>query len=458
MIGLDPDTEYTATFVVHYGNESSDSFQYSFNTADLTSFIFPPGSVKVEEKYVVVIVIESLVALAMLIALVVTLKRLRSKRSNEEMFLPSHLSAEPIELRNRKNGYRTSTTIKQEDKKTNEKASTVRFVSGSYEETAMGKQVGDGDDDVYEDLDGHVTREPISNVTDVDFLEMISEGTLTTVFIGTCSIPTKVECAIKAPTLGVNEQEIQDFEEEASALLKFHTSHSIDASNILQYYGFVNEGQENPALIMEYCSNGELGDWLGKSGDRANVDDLEQIIYDIACGMEYLAARKIFHGHLTSFNVLLNSDLVPKIKGIGDGAMSTKSARWQAPERLVGSKTEPTEAADVWSYGVIIWEIFSQGIKPYEEVAETEVEAAIKDGAKLNRPELCPDAYNGFIVTCMQRDPASRPTFTDIVDAFKSTEGSSTHPDHEDPEDSNMQPELEDSGIYQNEETAKTVT
>ncbi|XP_069110954.1 uncharacterized protein [Argopecten irradians] len=467
MIGLEPDTDYTATFVVQYGNVSSDSLEYAFST----------DSVKVDSKYIVVIVIETLVVLLIFVALVVTLKKLRSNSHTKEMLLPSYRSEESMELRNGSEGYRKTATLPLRNSKTAQamnkedpkaKERNGKYASGMYEESTICHQ----DEDVYEDLDGNVVREPIDDVTNVITQDMISVGEQFSVYVGTCNLPSSREtaCAIKAPTIGVHEEDFEEFERNADALLTFHKSHGIHAVNILRYFGSVTLGNETPALVIEYCDNRSLGEWLVTEGSQSRVDDLEGIVYGVACGMRYLVTRKIFHGSLTSFHVLLDSQLTAKIKGFENRTHKKKSVRWQAPERLDENNSKPNEAADVWSYGTVMWEAFSQGMIPYEDIADTEVKSAIKNGTKLKRPAICPDAFNAMIVTCMQHNPASRPAFADIVDAFKGpfdnsaqteteeTEGSNSTPDIEELEDSGFQPEIEEPGIYENTETSNVIT
>lgn len=214
------------------------------------------------------------------------------------------------------------------------------------------------------------------------------------------------------------------------AKIHFNATEVGNHENVLKFVGAVCSETETgvgPFIILEYCSNGTLKDYLETAKNLATVEMQERLLrfgLGVAGGMEYLAGRKIIHRRLAARNILLNDTFEEKIYGFGpqpdpdaDGESSNKRERipmkWMAPECLK-STIGATEKSDVWSFGVVIWEIFSHGKNPYENVRGRELPGQLKSGYRLPKPEQCDDKWYGVMKRSWQEDPDKRPTFKQI--------------------------------------------
>jgi len=164
-------------------------------------------------------------------------------------------------------------------------------------------------------------------------------------------------------------------------------------------------------LLLEFCEHGDLKSFLVANRDRlknamagAVADDMIDSrlfirwFYHVAKGMEYLHSKKIMHGDLAARNVLLSDSLNAKIGDFGlskslyyDNARYKKTRRpyvpwkWMAPEYLADGVL--TLRSDVWSYGIVLWEIMSLGREPYAGKTYEETSKEIRNGLRLEMPE-----------------------------------------------------------------------
>lgn len=87
--------------------------------------------------------------------------------------------------------------------------------------------------------------------------------------------------------------------------------------------------------------------------------------------------------------------------------------RWTAPEAIAYRKF--TSASDVWSYGVVMWEVMSYGERPYWNWSNQDVIKAIEKGFRLPPPMDCPESIHQLMLDCWQKERSHRPKFTAIV-------------------------------------------
>ncbi|XP_034258509.1 vascular endothelial growth factor receptor 3 isoform X1 [Pantherophis guttatus] len=157
------------------------------------------------------------------------------------------------------------------------------------------------------------------------------------------------------------------------------------------------------------------------------MEDLICYSFQVARGMEFLASRKCIHRDLAARNILLSENNVVKICDFGLARDIYKdpdyvrkgSARlplkWMAPESIF-DKVYTTQS-DVWSFGVLLWEIFSLGASPYPGVQiNEEFCQRLKDGTRMRAPEYATAEIYRIMLNCWYGDPKERPTFSDLVE------------------------------------------
>ncbi|XP_061172823.1 uncharacterized protein LOC133182112 [Saccostrea echinata] len=219
------------------------------------------------------------------------------------------------------------------------------------------------------------------------------------------------------------------------AKINFYATKVGEHSNILRFYGAVFDDMAlGPYMVLEYCELGQLNTWLQEQKSRANEETSEQlcrIVYGISKGMLHFENRKLVHRRLAARNVLLTSELEPKLYGFcpqqqtskddhkdDDGDVKDDKERipikWAAPECLVSMKYA-TPKSDVWSFGVVLWEIFSFGDVPYPGVRSRDVQMHLRNGNRMSRPEFANDFYYNLMKQCWQRKAKQRPSFNDIT-------------------------------------------
>uniref|UniRef100_A0A8D3DRD1 receptor protein-tyrosine kinase n=1 Tax=Scophthalmus maximus TaxID=52904 RepID=A0A8D3DRD1_SCOMX len=285
---------------------------------------------------------------------------------------------------------------------------------------------------------------------------VIGAGEFGEVCSGRLKLPGKrdVAVAIKTLKVGYTEKQRRDFLCEASIMGQF------DHPNVVHLEGVVTRGKP-VMIVIEYMENGSLDGFLRvksvpKSsrspavtyifphGQRKTADQpvllcavqkhdgqftviqLVGMLRGIAAGMRYLADMGYVHRDLAARNILVNSNLVCKVSDFGlsrvidddPEAVYTTSGgkipvRWTAPEAIQYRKF--TSASDVWSYGIVMWEVMSYGERPYWDMSNQDVIKAIEEGYRLPAPMDCPPGLHQLMLDCWQKDRAERPKFDQIV-------------------------------------------
>lgn len=188
-------------------------------------------------------------------------------------------------------------------------------------------------------------------------------------------------------------------------------------------------------IIMEYVPHGNLADYLRTAAvERRSLESLYPLVYrvalDVAHALTYLhnSTNFIFRD-LKPANILLNStdphsEVVAKVCDFGDCRMIAKAMTprvgtisYMAPE--VFASDNYTRKVDVYSYGVILWEMITRQ-EPYEEIGFVhEIAERVRDGYRPEMPEYVPAAIESLVQDCWHTDPAERPTFIDIIGRLK---------------------------------------
>ncbi|XP_015217212.1 ephrin type-A receptor 3 isoform X2 [Lepisosteus oculatus] len=253
--------------------------------------------------------------------------------------------------------------------------------------------------------------------------KVVGAGEFGEVCSGRLKLPSKKEICVAIKTLkaGYTEKQRRDFLSEASIMGQF------DHPNIIRLEGVVTRSKCKPVMIVtEYMENGSLDSFLRKHDAQFTVIQLVGMLRGIASGMKYLSDMGYVHRDLAARNILVNSNLVCKVSDFGlsrvleddpEAAYTTRGGkipiRWTAPEAIAYRKF--TSASDVWSYGIVLWEVMSYGERPYWEMSNQDVIKAVDEGYRLPPPMDCPAALYQLMLDCWQKDRNNRPKFEQIV-------------------------------------------
>ncbi|KAH0557914.1 hypothetical protein KQX54_012811 [Cotesia glomerata] len=257
---------------------------------------------------------------------------------------------------------------------------------------------------------------------------------------GKPGIPNVV--AVKMLKEGHTDAEMMDLVSEME-MMKMIGKHV----NIINLLGACTQG--GPLyVVVEFAPHGNLRDFLrdhrpssggyepaiGGNGDNDAKEkktltqkDLVSFAYQVARGMEYLASRRCIHRDLAARNVLVSDEYVLKIADFGlardihchdyyrkttDGRLPVK---WMAPEALFHRVY--TTQSDVWSYGILLWEIMTLGGTPYPSVPSVEkLFQLLRTGHRMEKPPCCSIEIYMLMRDCWSYQPNERPMFGELVE------------------------------------------
>ncbi|CAB3403579.1 unnamed protein product [Caenorhabditis bovis] len=243
---------------------------------------------------------------------------------------------------------------------------------------------------------------------DIDLGDQLGTGTFGAVFKGTWSRPNGQIVIVALKKVFV-------LEKEAEILSK------IRHKNIIQFYGVCKSTGSDYFIVTECAENGSLYDYIHNDSSE-NGYSFEFVIKwakEIANGIQYLhydAVDTIIHRDLKSKNVVLDAKLICKICDFGTSKDLTHSctapswggtAAWMSPEMILQNENLTT-ATDVWSYGVVLWEILSREV-PYKDYKEFRIFSMItQNGITLAIPESCPQPLKQIMTDCWKMNSKER--------------------------------------------------
>lgn len=210
----------------------------------------------------------------------------------------------------------------------------------------------------------------------------------------------------------------EDFKEEARVMMKL--SHC----RLVQLYGVCT--QHSPmCLVFEYMENGCLSDYLRDRKGRLSQDVMLGMCLDVCEGMAYLESSNFIHRDLAARNCLVSKNNEVKVSDFGmtrfvlddqytSSQCSKFPVKWSAPEVIRFCKF--SSKSDIWSFGVIMWEIYNEGRLPYENRTNTEVVESLNSGLRLLKPRLATDAIYMLMEWCWKEKPDDRPSFAKVLD------------------------------------------
>uniref|UniRef100_S4RZT8 Tyrosine-protein kinase n=1 Tax=Petromyzon marinus TaxID=7757 RepID=S4RZT8_PETMA len=177
-------------------------------------------------------------------------------------------------------------------------------------------------------------------------------------------------------------------------------------------------------IVMELVRGGDFLTFLRREGSRLSVPQLLNYSEQAAAGMAYLESHNCIHRDLAARNCLVGEASVLKISDFGmsrqqadgvylaTGVMRQIPIKWTAPEALhYGTYTT---MSDVWSYGILLWEIFSLGSSPYPGWSNKMACEQVASGYRMPPPAVCPDGIYSLMLRCWEFHAEQRPTFTEL--------------------------------------------
>uniref|UniRef100_A0A8C9AKK0 Fibroblast growth factor receptor n=1 Tax=Prolemur simus TaxID=1328070 RepID=A0A8C9AKK0_PROSS len=244
-----------------------------------------------------------------------------------------------------------------------------------------------------------------------------------------------VTVAVKMLKDNATDKDLSDLVSEME-MMKMIGTHK----NIINLLGACTQGGPLYVLV-EYAAKGNLREYLRARRppgmdysfdtcklpeEQLTFKDLVSSAYQVARGMEYLASQKCIHRDLAARNVLVTEDNVMKIADFGlardvhnlDYYKKTTNGRlpvkWMAPEALFDRVY--THQSDVWSFGVLLWEIFTLGGSPYPGIPVEELFKLLKEGHRMDKPANCTHDLYMVMRECWHAAPSQRPTFKQLVE------------------------------------------
>jgi receptor tyrosine kinase-like orphan receptor 1 len=199
-------------------------------------------------------------------------------------------------------------------------------------------------------------------------------------------------------------------------------------------------------MLFEFMSQGDLHEFLILHSPRSDISAVEdrslvtiltnqdfiRIAAQISAGMEYLSGHHYIHRDLATRNCLVGEQLNIKISDFGLSrdiyssdyyrvqSKSLLPVRWMPPESILYGKF--TTASDVWSFGVVLWEIWSYGLQPYYGNNNQEVISRIRSRQLLPPPDNCPSNVYELMVECWHELASRRPNFKELHSRFRCLE------------------------------------
>ncbi|XP_040250735.1 uncharacterized protein [Aegilops tauschii subsp. strangulata] len=275
--------------------------------------------------------------------------------------------------------------------------------------------------------------------SDLEELRELGSGTFGTVYHGKwrgSDVAIKRisdRCFVGKPS---EEQRMKtDFWNEACKLSSLHHP------NVVAFYGVVLDGPGGSvATVTEYMANGSLRQALQRHENR--IFDRRRrllIVMDVAFGMEYLHGKNIVHFDLKSDNLLVNlRDPQRPICKVGDLGLSKVKCQtlisggvrgtlpWMAPELLNGSSNLVSEKVDVFSFGIVMWELLT-GEEPYADLHYGAIIGGIVNNTlRPLVPESCDPQWRSLMEQCWSAEPMERPSFTEVVKRLRAMATSPT--------------------------------
>ncbi|XP_063395481.1 insulin receptor-like [Cydia fagiglandana] len=276
----------------------------------------------------------------------------------------------------------------------------------------------------------------------IELVRELGQGSFGMVYEGIAKgidkLKPETRCAVKTVNEHATDRERIEFLNEASVMKAFDTFH------VVRLLGVVSRGQPT-LVVMELMEHGDLKTYLRShrpdsdnslpkkesAGPPPTLQNILQMAIEIADGMAYLSAKKFVHRDLAARNCMVAGDLTVKVGDFGmtrdiyetdyyrKGSKGLLPVRWMSPESLKDGVF--SSSSDIWSFGVVLWEMATLAMQPYQGLSNEQVLRYVVEGGVMERPEHCPDRLYELMRACWAHRPQQRPTFLQLVNDLSST-------------------------------------
>jgi len=259
----------------------------------------------------------------------------------------------------------------------------------------------------------------LEDLEEVEFGNEIGHGSYSTVYSGTWL----------GTFVAVKVLKNQDFPEVYTREMKKYKT--LKHPNVIQFFGVCRSPDNKQGIITE-AADGDLSHMLKES----KIEEVAfiKLCKDVAAGMLYLSANKIVHRDLAARNILLKREGPQFIAKVADFGLSASSytilkskseasrlefaIRWTAPEALLNDNW--TEKSDVWSFGIVLFEIFTHGQRPYSNIFDDyavrdQVIGGLTPVSDPCYPVTCPEDVKKIMNSCWKKIPQDRGNFKSIL-------------------------------------------
>ncbi|XP_078660359.1 hepatocyte growth factor receptor-like [Branchiostoma floridae x Branchiostoma belcheri] len=261
----------------------------------------------------------------------------------------------------------------------------------------------------------------------------LGEGSFGRVLKGELNLPgnDKIPIAIKTSKDFRTTPDLEKFLSEG--LVMRHFKHP----NIMNLLGVCMRDDASPLVVLPLMDKGDLLSVLVKSRKKGEdgkvkaesefkLDELLFFAYQVACGMEYLTALQFVHRDLAARNCMVNSqrnvkvadfgfliEIPPEKDSVTERGMGRVPIKWMSVESIVSGTF--SMKSDVWSFGVVLWEIITAGAPPYGRLSNKDTMVQVKNGYRLPKPQHCPSELYDIMRSCWLKNPSGRTDFESLV-------------------------------------------